>query len=62
VDDRGSDFDGVRLGRPAVRGLLDAGFVTLDDLPERLDELAGIHGVGPKAIRLLREERVSRGK
>jgi hypothetical protein len=57
--DRGPDFDGVRIGRPAVGGLLDAGFVRLGDLPEDLDELRGIHGVGPKAIRLLREARVS---
>ena len=53
--DRGPDFDGVRIGRPAVGGLLDAGFIRLADLPEDLDELLEVHGVGPKAIRLLRE-------
>jgi len=58
--DRGPEFDGVRIGRPAVGGLIDAGFGSLDDLPEELDELGGIHGVGPKAIRLLREERIAR--
>ncbi len=58
--DRGPDFDGVRIGRPAVGGLIDAGFRTIDDLPEELDELTAVHGVGPKAIRLLREERTSR--
>ena len=57
--DRGPDFDGVRIGRPAVGGLLDAGFVRLGDLPEDLDELRAIHGVGPKAIRLLGEARMS---
>lgn len=55
--DRGPDFDGVRIGRPAVGGLLDAGFIRLADLPEDLDELSDVHGVGPKAIRLLREAR-----
>ena len=58
--DRGPEFDGVRIGRPAVGGLIDAGFSSLDDLPEELDELGAIHGVGPKAIRLLREERTAR--
>jgi hypothetical protein len=58
--DRGPEFDGVRIGRPAVGGLVDAGFSSLDDLPEDLDELGGIHGVGPRAIRLLREARTAR--
>lgn len=58
--DRGPDFDGVRLGRPAVGGLMDAGFVRVEDLPDELDELTRIHGVGPKAIRLLREARETR--
>ena len=58
--DRGPEFDGVRIGRPAVGGLVDAGYRTLEDLPDELDELGGLHGVGPKAIRLLREERTAR--
>ena len=58
--DRGAEFDGVRIGRPAVGGLIDAGFNSLDDLPDHLEELSGIHGVGPKAIRLLREARIAR--
>jgi len=58
--DRGPEFDGVRIGRPAVGGLIDAGFSSLDDLPEDLDELRRLHGVGPRAIRLLREARTAR--
>ena len=58
--DRGAEFDGIRLGRPAVGGLIDAGFTHLDELPEELDELRAIHGVGPKAIRLLAAERSAR--
>jgi endonuclease III len=50
-------FDGVRVGRPATGGLIDAGYVRLADLPADLDELLGLHGVGPKAVRLLREKR-----
>lgn len=43
------------VGAPAVRALAEAGARTLDDV-ERigLDHLAALHGVGPKAIRLLR--------
>lgn len=44
------------IGAPAKRALDEAGVRTLDDL--RLvgpDALAGLHGVGPKALRLLRE-------
>jgi hypothetical protein len=37
------------------------GFSSLEELPEDLEELGGIHGVGPKAIRLLGEERRERG-
>lgn len=55
--DRGPTFDGVRIGRPATGALVDAGYGSLADLPADLDELAGLHGVGPKALRLLREAR-----
>ncbi len=55
--DRGPVFDGVRVGRPAAGGLADAGYARLADLPEDLDELLALHGVGPKAVRLLRTAR-----
>jgi hypothetical protein len=58
--DRGVEFDGVRVGRPAVGGLEGAGFSKLEELPEDLGELEAIHGVGPKAIRLLNEARTVR--
>jgi hypothetical protein len=58
--DRGPEFDGVRIGRPATGGLIDAGYTSIDDLPEELSELASLHGVGPKAIRLLEEARSGR--
>ncbi len=53
--DRGPVFDGVRIGRPATGALLDAGYRTLADLPTDLDELLALHGVGPKAARLLQQ-------
>lgn len=59
--DRGPEFDGVRIGRPATGALIDAGYTRLDELPEDLSELAGLHGVGPKAVRLLQEARDARG-
>ncbi len=50
------------IGRPATGALLAAGYTRLEQLagvPER--ELAALHGVGPKAIRLLREALGDRG-
>ena len=47
-DDRGPVFDGIRIGRPATGA----------DLPEDLDGLLALHGIGPKAVRLLRQARV----
>ncbi len=56
--DRGPEFDGVRVGRPAAGALIDAGYAGLADLPDDLDELLALHGVGPRAVRLLREAQV----
>lgn len=53
--DRGPVFDGVRIGRPATGALIDAGYRTVADLPADLDELLSLHGVGPSAVRLLRQ-------
>lgn len=58
--DMGPVFDGVRIGRPATGALLTEGYRTMEDLPENLDELLPVHGVGPKAVRLLAEARGSR--
>ncbi|MEU0315543.1 helix-hairpin-helix domain-containing protein [Nocardioides sp. NPDC006273] len=55
TEDAGPIFDGVKIGRPATGALLAAGHRTLCDLPEDLDTLLPLHGVGPKAVRLLRE-------
>ena len=57
MTDRGPVFDGIRIGRPASGALIDAGYRTLADLPTDLDELLALHGVGPKAVRLLGEAR-----
>jgi len=45
------------IGAPAARALAEAGILTLEDAENAgLDQLATLHGVGPKAIRLLRAE------
>ena len=44
------------IGRPATNALALEGITTLDDVREvDLDGLLRLHGVGPKAIRILRE-------
>ena len=56
-DDRGPTSTGVRIGRPATGALVDAGYTSLDELPDDLEKLNRIHGVGPKAIMLLEHAR-----
>lgn len=55
--DRGPTFDGIRIGRPATGALMDAGYRTIADLPTDLRELKSLHGVGPRAIKLITEAR-----
>ena len=57
TEDRGDTFDGVKLGRPATGALIDAGYTSRDELPEDLDSLRDLHGVGPSAIERLRAAR-----
>jgi hypothetical protein len=46
-----------RVGAPARRAFDSAGFRTLEELLACDDkELLALHGVGPRAIRILREE------
>ncbi|MFC8922005.1 helix-hairpin-helix domain-containing protein [Cellulosimicrobium sp. NPDC057127] len=43
------------IGGPATRALLEAGVTSLSDVARLSDaELLALHGVGPKAVRLLR--------
>lgn len=43
------------IGAPAARALAAAGVENLDDVEKAgIDNLATLHGVGPKAVRLLR--------
>jgi hypothetical protein len=49
------DEPSLRLPRPAVRGLVGAGVTTLAAAWDTSDqELLACHGVGPKAVRIIR--------
>lgn len=49
-------------GRPARRALAVNGYTAYEDLTRAMaKELLSIHGVGPKAIRILGEELAARG-
>lgn len=51
------------IGRPAARALSGAGLDTLDRIAEKGEaELLALHGVGPKAIRILRRALEERGR
>mgnify|MGYP001348833904 CR=1 FL=1 len=50
------------IGKPATRALLGAGVKTLADVATRSEaELLALHGVGPKAVKLLAQALVERG-
>lgn len=49
------------IGRPATRALANAGITTLDQVAGLSDaELLALHGVGPRAVRILRETLAAR--
>ncbi|MEV5612556.1 MmcQ/YjbR family DNA-binding protein [Streptomyces sp. NPDC052225] len=51
------------IGRPATRALLGAGLATLDLVATRTEaELLALHGVGPKAVRVLAAELEKQGR
>ncbi len=60
MEDRGPVFDGVKIGRPATGALIDAGYTTVQSLPDNLTELLPLHGVGPSAVKRLQEARAQR--
>ena len=52
-----------RIGKVAARELAGHGLTTYDQLTERTEkDLLAIHGVGPKAVRILSEELAARGQ
>ena len=50
------ESDLTKIGAPATRALASVGVTRLEQLAGRSEaELLALHGVGPKAIRILRE-------
>ncbi len=59
-DQSSSDFP--KIGEPARRALEEAGYTRLEQLPGvRSADLLRLHGMGPKALRLLREALAEKG-
>jgi uncharacterized protein YdhG (YjbR/CyaY superfamily) len=52
-----------KIGAPATRALLGAGYKNLDEVSKASEsELKALHGFGPKALRILKEELQKQGK
>lgn len=52
-----------KIGKPAHRALTNAGYTKLEQLTNVTEaELAKLHGMGPKALGLLREALAAMGK
>lgn len=50
------------IGNPATRALTGAGITRLEQLTQKSEaEILNLHGVGPRAIRILREALAERG-
>ena len=50
------------IGRPATGALAEAGYTRLEQLSQvRAKDLLALHGVGPKAIGILRQALADRG-
>lgn len=59
--DRGGELPRA-IGKPATRALDEAGLTSLELVASRSEaELLALHGVGPRAVRILGEELAQRG-
>ncbi|RSN43958.1 DNA-binding protein [Amycolatopsis sp. WAC 04197] len=51
------------IGKPATRAFTGAGYTRLEHFTRATEaELASLHGVGPKALRIIREALETRGQ
>ena len=58
----GQESDLPKIGQPATRALAHIGYVRLDQVATMSErEKLALHGVGPKAVRILREALAERG-
>ncbi|MBB6672387.1 helix-hairpin-helix domain-containing protein [Cohnella nanjingensis] len=56
------ESDLPKIGNPATRALAHAGYDRLDQLAKvTVDDLLKLHGVGPRAVRILNEALQARG-
>lgn len=61
--ERFSEAFPAAMGKPANAALVAAGITTLEQVAERSErELLALHGVGPKAVRILRALLAERGR
>jgi len=57
-----TEHDFPKIGAPATRALLGAGYTRLKQLTRVTEaQLLALHGVGPRAIRILREALAAQG-
>ena len=55
------DSDVPRIGAPVIRALASIGVTRIDQLAEQSrTELLGLHGVGPRALRIIDEALAAR--
>jgi endonuclease III len=58
-----AESDLPRIGAPAVRALASIGVTRIDQLVEQSRaELLALHGVGPRALRIIDEALADRGE
>jgi DNA-directed RNA polymerase alpha subunit len=56
------DHDFPKTSNPATSALLEAGYTRLEQLTQVTEaDLLKLHGMGPKAVRLLREALAEKG-
>ena len=61
-DNDGPTTDFPRIGRPATQALVAAGYTSLEQLAGlRQADLLKLHGMGPRALGILREALRARG-
>ncbi|SFE69511.1 hypothetical protein SAMN04487969_105160 [Paenibacillus algorifonticola] len=63
LPDREKASDMPNVGKPATRALTAAGYVQLEQFTKLTEaEVLKLHGVGPKAIRIIREALAANGQ
>lgn len=62
IDKNSQESDFPKIGKPATRALANIGYYRLEQLTEVAEaDMLKLHGVGPKAVRILNEALKERG-